>query len=238
MDHVSHESVERIAALILVVGGAVFTAMALRARPVHSGSAAFDLERSLAAGPASIAAATSAVRRTLVVVIAGLSAGAAVIHLVAAPSHYAEIGDLAAGFVISAAFQALWIRWCLAGPSRRTMAVGIAVNLAIVAAWTWTRTIGLPIGAFGGGVPEPVGYPDSASVAFELLIVAGLVSRWLDVDLALARRASVRAIASVALVPVLGLVLILTSLATVAIVDGLDHGAPEGRPVTVHVAAH
>lgn len=237
MDHVSHESIEGIAALILVVGGAIFSAIALRTRPVHSGSAAFDLERWAAADPPSLATETSTVRRTLVVVIAGLSAGAAVIHLVAAPSHYTEIGDLAAGFVISAAFQALWIRSCLAGPSRRTMAIGIAGNLAIVAAWTWTRTVGLPIGAFAG-VPEPVGYPDSASVVFELLIVAGLVVRWLDVDLALARRASIRAVASIALVPVLGLVLILTSLATVAIVEGLDHGAPDGQHAAEHVAAH
>jgi hypothetical protein len=237
MDHVSHESVEAIAALILVIGGAIFTAIALRTRAVHSGSAALDLDRWPAVDQPSLATATSTFRRTLVVVIAGLSAGAAVIHLVAAPSHYAEIGDLAAGFVISAAFQALWIRWCLAGPSRRTMAIGIAGNLAIVAAWTWTRTVGLPIGAFAG-VPEPVGYPDSASVVFELLIVAGLVVRLLDIDLALARRASIRAVASVAVVPVLGLVLIMTSLATVAIVEGLDHGSPDGQHAAEHVAAH
>jgi hypothetical protein len=39
-------------------------------------------------------------------------------------------------------------------------------------------------------------------------------------------------------VPVLGLVLILTSLATVAIVEGLDHGAPDGQHAAEHVAAH
>jgi hypothetical protein len=238
MDHVSHDSVERTAALILVVGGAIFTAIALRTRPVHSGSVAFHALPAGAAGRRpDAAAAAAAVRRTLVIAIAGLSAGAAVIHLAAAPSHYAEIGDLAAGFVASAAFQAIWVRWCLAGPSRRTIVVGITGNLAIVAAWTWTRTVGLPVGAFAGS-PEPVGYPDSASVAFELLIVVGLVIRWLDLDLALARRSVVRAIASVAVVPVLGLVMILTSLAMVAITEGLDHGSQAGQPATEHVAAH
>jgi hypothetical protein len=237
MDHVSHDSIERIAALVLVVGGAIFTAIALRARPVQPGSAAVDRDQPIAAGPSSLSAGTAAVRRTLVVMIAGLSAGAAVIHLVAAPSHYAEIGDLAAGFVISAGFQAVWIRLCLAGPTRRTMAIGIAGNLAIVAAWTWTRTVGLPIGEFAGS-PEPIGYPDSASVLFELLIVAGLVVRWLDVDLALARRSVVRAIASVAVVPVVGLVLVLTSLAIVSIAQGLDHGVPGSHPAVEHVALH
>jgi hypothetical protein len=33
-------------------------------------------------------------------------------------------------------------------------------------------------------------------------------------------------------------VLILTSLATVAIAAGLDHGAPDGRPAAEHVAVH
>jgi hypothetical protein len=237
MDHVSHDTVERIAALILVAGGAIFTVISLRMRPAGPGPAAFDRIRATATAPSEAVAATAAVRRTLVIIIAGLSAGAAVIHLVAAPSHYAEIGDLASGFVIAAAFQALWIRWCLAGPSRRTMAIGIAGNLAIVAAWSWTRTLGLPVGAFAGS-PEPIGYPDSASVAFELLIVAGLAARWLDLDVALARRSVGRAIASVAMVPVVSLVLVLTSLATLAIVQGLDHGAPAGQPAAEHVAIH
>src|SRR5712671_1893041 len=104
MDHLSHDSVERIAAVILVIGGAVF-------------------------------------------------------HLAAAPSPYREIGDVAVGFVVSAAFQAAWIRWCLAGPSRSTIAIGIAGNLAIVAAWAWTGTVGAPGGEIASS-PEPVGFPD------------------------------------------------------------------------------
>ena len=236
MDHLSHDSVERIAALILVVGGAVFTVMSLRMRPAPSGSAAVADDRS-GGGQVAPASAAADVRRTLVIILAGLSAGAAVIHLAAAPSHYREIGDLAAGFVVSAAFQAAWIRWCLAGPSRSTIAIGIAGNLAIVAAWTWTRTIGLPVGEFAGSA-EPVGFPDAASVVFELLLVTGLVIRWLEVDVALSRRSVVRAIASVAVVPIVGLVLVLTSLATVAIASGLDHGTPLGLRATEHVANH
>jgi hypothetical protein len=235
MDHLSHDSVERIAALIVVIGGAIFTVMSLRMRPAGTGSVA-EGDHS---GGGRVAPATAAadVRRTLMIILAGLSAGAAVIHLAAAPSHYREIGDLAAGFVVSAAFQAAWIRWCLAGPSRSTIAIGIAGNLAIVAAWAWTRTIGLPVGELAGS-PEPIGFPDGASVVFELLLVTGLVVRWLEIDVALGRRSVVRAVASVAVVPVVGLVLVLTSLAAVAIASGLDHGAPTGLPATEHVANH
>ena len=190
-------------------------------------------------GQADPVADRIAIRRSFAVILAGFSAGAAVIHLVAAPSHFAEIGDLASGFVVAAAFQALWIRWLLAGPSQRTITIGIVGNLAIVAAWAWSRTVGLPIGELAW-VPEPIGYPDAASVAFELLLVGGLVVGSvvdrLDLDLAITRRASMRAVASVAIVPVLGLVLVLTSLATVAIASGLDHGPADAHAAGVHAA--
>jgi len=238
--HGGHDTIELIAALVIVIGGVIFTALSLRTRPSHPGlaasvdSGAFDAPTDAAAGAAD--GAMPSVRRSLVLILAGLSGGAAVIHLAAAPNHYDELGDIAAGFLISAAFQALWVRWCLAGPSRATMAIGIAGNLAIVAAWAWTRTVGLPMGPFAGSA-EPIGFPDAASVAFELLLVGGLVARWLDLDLALARRGAARTIASIAVVPVLGLVIVLTSLATVAIAEGLDHGGPSAHPPVEHIAA-
>jgi hypothetical protein len=252
MDHLAHESIEQLAAAILVIGGGLFIALALRARRIRPGTVAPRPARDTGLSSASAdraltgAAASPPVRRSLDLMLAGLSVGAAVIHLVAAPGHYAEIGDLATGFLISAAFQALWARWCLAGPSRTVVALGIVGNLAIVAAWAYTRTIGLPIGEFAGSA-EPIGFPDAASVVFEVLIVAGLVARRLGLDLDLSRRAGARSLASIAVVPVVGLVLVLTSLATVAIASGLDHGAPSGMPAgmpaghempTTHVATH
>ena len=230
MDHLGHDAVERLAALILLVGGAFFIAVSLRARSIRRGSVALAADR---------AAVGVAARRPFTVILAGLSAGAAVIHLVAAPSHYAEIGDLAAGFVVAAGFQALWVRWLLAGPSHRTIAIGIVGNLAIVAAWVWSRTVGLPVGELAG-VPEPVGFPDAASVAFELLLVGGLVIGSvvdrLGLGRTLAGRANVRAAGSIAIVPVLGLVLVLTSLATVAIASGHDHGPADVHAADVHAA--
>ncbi|HUP55293.1 MAG TPA: hypothetical protein VM408_07285, partial [Methylomirabilota bacterium] len=229
MEPGGHDAIELVAALILVIGGAFFTALSLRTRSSAPGSAAVrpigradPAPRPTRPSDTSAAAddgATPSVDRSLVLVMAGLSAGAAIIHLVAAPGHYAEIGDLASGFVAAAIFQAMWVRWCLAGPSRRTIAVGIAGNLAIVAAWAWSRIVGLPVGEMAG-VPEPIGYPDAASIVFELALVAGLVVRLLGLDRAISRRPAARTLASVAVVPVVGLVLVLTSLASIAIATG------------------
>ena len=253
MDHDGgHGAIELGAALILVVGGALLTAVTVRTRQARPGLAASaasgrgpHVGRSSAAIGAATLGSAPAVHRSVVLMLATLSLGAATIHLVAAPPHFAEIGDAAMGFVIVAAFQAGWVRWCLAGPTRRAAVVGIAGNVAIIAAWAWTRTLGLP-GAAGRLLPEPVGLPDGASVLFELLLVAGLVA-WLttarlDTHAAVRLRAAVRPVAAIAVVPVLGLVMILTSLATIAIASGLDHGSPfeaPGAPLGMdHAARH
>jgi hypothetical protein len=228
MDHLGHEAVERLAALILVTGGGILVAIAFRARAVRRGPAA--PVRTAPRRPERPAG------RSLAIILAGLSAGGAAIHLAAAPGHYAEIGDLASGFVAAAIFQAAWIRACLGGPSRRTAWIGLAGNLALVLAWAWTRTIGLPVGELAG-IPEPVGLPDGASVAFELLLVAGLAARLSGAGAALGRRVELRTAASIAVVPVVGLVLVLTSLATVAIAGGLEHGPAAPHQMGAHVAA-
>jgi hypothetical protein len=228
--HAGHDSVMIAAAFVLVIGGAIFIAISFRARPTRSGPAA-NRTLTLAVEP------VPSVGRSLTVIMAGLSAGAAIIHLVAAPSHYEEIGDLAAGFLIAAAFQGWWALACLGGPSPRVAVVGIAVNLAILLAWLYTRTVGLPIGEFAGSA-EPVGFPDGASVVFELLLIGGLLARLRGIDSAASGQAAVRTIASIAVVPVVGLVIVLTSLATLAIASGLDHGASGHAVATDHRFVH
>jgi hypothetical protein len=161
-------------------------------------------------------------------ILAILSLGAAAIHLAAAPSHYVELGDLGAGFLVAAALQAAWARSILGGASRRTLVVGAAINATIVAAWVVSRTWGLPVGPTPG-VPEPIGLPDGASTAFELLLLGGLAIRALDLDRrGAARVRSTRTVLAIAVVPVLGLVMLTTSLASLAIVAGADHGAAPG----------
>jgi hypothetical protein len=230
MGHSGHELIEAIAAAVIVIGGAVFTAISFLTRPARTGPAAFCVPEP----PRPDAA--PAIRRSLVLIMAGLSAGAAVIHLVAAPPHYLEIGDLASGFVIAAAFQAWWAVRALGGLTRRLVDIGIVVNVAIVVAWAWTRTVGLPVGELAGS-PEPIGLPDAACSVFELLLVGLLVVCRRGLDVEAARRSWARPLASIAVVPVLGLVVVLTSLSMVALAAGLDHGAPSGAPGQ-HVAGH
>jgi hypothetical protein len=232
MAHGGHDAIELIAALVLVVGGALFTIRAFRTRPAPPGPAASVVADGVLAG-AAVEPLT--VDRSISLMLAGLSAGAAVIHLVAAPTHYLELGDLGAGFLIAAALQGAWIRPCLAGPSRRTALAGIALNGALVVAWAWSRSVGLPVGPFAGG-PEPIGLPDGASVVFELILMTGLSPIALGPDLRASRRI-VRELAAIAIVPVVGLVFVVTSLATVAIATGLDHGSGGGQPVAAHVAS-
>ena len=169
------ELVETIVALVVVVGGAVFSVIAFLTNPARHGpdaSAHAPGASTPAARPESEAA--PAVRRSIALIAAALSGGAAVIHLVAAPPHYAEIGDLASGFVAAAAFQGWWALRARGGLTPRLIDVGIAVNVAIVAAWAWTRSVGLPVGELAGR-PEAVGFPDAVCTAFEVLLVGVLL---------------------------------------------------------------
>ena len=122
------------------------------------------------------------------------------------------------------------------GLTLRLIDVGIAVNLAIVAAWAWTRSVGLPIGEFAGG-PEPIGFPDAVCTAFEVVLVGVLLVARSGLDGVVVGRSWARPAASIAVVPVLGLVLVLTSMSAVAIANGLDHGGT-GQGTSGHVAGH
>jgi hypothetical protein len=235
VSHAGHDTIELIAAVVIVIGGALFTAISFRSRPARSGPAAFDARASRGRVATPNRDDAPAVRRSLTLMAAGLSAGAAVIHLAAAPSHYLEIGDLAAGFLASAAFQGWWAARAVGGLSRRLVDVAIVVNVAIVAAWAWTRTVGLPLGPFAGG-PEPMGLPDAVCTLFEVLLVGVLLVERSGTGFLLAPSGRARSATAIAIVPVLGLVVVLTSLSAVAIADGLDHGF--SLPGSGHIAGH
>jgi len=235
MAHGGHAAIETIAAAVIVVGGAIFTWLSYRTRRARRGPAASVL--------AGWEASDADPRRTpaAIRIVAGLSAGAAVIHLVAAPGHYQELGDLGAGFLVASAFQGWWATRAWTAVSPRLATVGIVVNVAILAAWAWTRTVGLPLGEFAGGA-EPVGFPDAACAAFEIALVGLLVfRRFSDLPargaLEARWRTAGRSLASIAVVTTLGLVLVVTSLATYAIANGLDHGVPQGTNPG-HTASH
>lgn len=226
MDHATlsggHDLIHWVAAAALVMGGGiaiVLSAIGGRAsrRPPPSTTPTTGAARE----PASHTA----------VVLAGLSLCAGFIHLAAAPGHYAEIGDLAAGFLLAGAFQVLWARAVFVnrrqGLSRRLVRTGLAGNAAIVVVWIAARTVGLPFGHV-----DPVALPDGAATAFELLIVGSLVvsamarGRTAQAGGGSRRFASMTGLGQLAVVPVLGLALLVTSLATLAIAAGADHGLP------------
>jgi hypothetical protein len=225
-----HELIHWTAAIALVVGGAIFILVAARGRLAVRASSVGAIP---AAAGGRVAALPGQVDgRPFRAIVAGLSLGAAVIHLVAAPSHFIDLGDLGAGFLAAAVFQAVWARAALASPSERIAAIGILGNTAIVAAWAWARTIGLPVGV-DAGRPEPVGLPDAAATVFEVFIILALATGWLGRRIAWAPAASrtqrrAGLVLSIAAVPILGLVAITTSLATLAVAAGADHGPVVG----------
>jgi hypothetical protein len=219
MDHggalgLVHELVHWASAVVLVIGGGVVIALAGRAR-----------WRGPPSSPALLPEAHVPADRSIAVMLASLSLGGAAIHLAAAPSHYVELGDLGAGFLVAAVLQAASARSILRGSTARTMHVGIAINATILTAWVVSRSVGLPIGPTPG-VPELVGLPDGLAAAFEGLLVAGLVILRLGLDGRVTVRVpAARPVLAVMIVPVLGLVMLTTSLASLAVVGGAEHGA-------------
>ena len=104
-----------------------------------------------------------------------LSLGAAAIHLAAGPAHVQALGDLGLGFYWAALLQGTFAVALLGRSYSRTLAWGgIALNVALVAAWAWSRMIGLP--DVPGG-PEAVGVADGTAVILQLALVALLAAR-------------------------------------------------------------
>jgi hypothetical protein len=106
----------------------------------------------------------------IVVPVALLSAGAAAIHFAAAGDHFREWWGFGVFFVASGVAQLAWALLAVKSPSRVVWWVGLLGNVAIVALWILTRTVGTPVGP-DAYTPEPVGVPDAVASGFELAIV-------------------------------------------------------------------
>jgi hypothetical protein len=106
-----------------------------------------------------------------------LSVGASLIHFAVIGEHYDE--DVLAGlfFVGLSIFQLVWALGVVIRPRRWLLAAGIAVNLAAIVIWAVSRTVGLPFGPESGEAIE-VGFGDTVSTAFEVLIVFGALILW------------------------------------------------------------
>ncbi len=107
----------------------------------------------------------------LTVALAVLSSAAAGIHGTLTSTHAREHWLLGVSFAVGAAYQLAWAFVALVRPSRLVLYVGMAGHASIAAAWVASRTVGLPIGG-DAWTPEPVGFVDGLTTAYELAIVA------------------------------------------------------------------
>ena len=159
------------------------------------------------------------------------SLGAAAIHFALGPHHLEELGALGLGFYLAGTLQvalpaALFVaRDRIGGSLRRIVLAGVAVNVAILAAWAISRVVGLPAGA-QPWMPEAIGVADSISAALEILIIAA--------GLLLLRRAPSgserlqdrrRSAQSLALGPAVALIAVATSFAVLSPEGVVGHGA-------------
>lgn len=174
------------------------------------------------------------VRRAGAWVAAGLSLGAAAIHLAAGTEHVEALGDLGLAFYGAALFQAATAFALLSYRHPRRLAwITIAGNLTILAAWGWSRIVGLP--TVPGG-PESIGIADGIASLLQagLVVVLAIRLRGIDVRWSLGRRAApLRSVLTGGLVASLGVIALSTIIAVNAVAAGVAHGhgpADAGEP--------
>ena len=109
----------------------------------------------------------SAPVRTL---LATLSGGAGVMHLVMAPSHWGESGVEGAGFLVAGWFQIIAAVLIVIAPSRLLLRAVMGLNLALIGAWAVSRVWGLPFGEHAGHA-ENVSSVDLTCVLIEAALI-------------------------------------------------------------------
>lgn len=151
--------------------------------------------------------------RPLRLAVSVLSAGAAAIHFAVTGEHLREYPLFGAFFAATGALQALWAMIVLIRqPSSAVYLAGAIGNLAIVAVWGLSRTVGLPVGP-DAGVPEPASGLDLVATSCEVLVGVGV--------LALLRPGAIRS----HLPRVVGTVLVLAALAVLLVASLAASGA-------------
>jgi hypothetical protein len=107
------------------------------------------------------------------VAIAG--AAAAAVHFVVMPEHFEEATIYGMFFAVAATSQLLYSALLLIRPSRALVCAGAIGNIAIIALWLVTRTIGIPLGP-GAGSVEELGGLDVLATIFEIGAAIGAVT--------------------------------------------------------------
>ena len=128
-----------------------------------------------------------------------LSLVAALIHLWVAPEHFEEWWGYGAFFLAAAAAQLLYVPLLLRRPTRAVLIAGIAGNLAIVALYLLTRTVGIPLLGPEAGKVEGIGFADVCATTSELGLSVALGAALLR-EITPERRRTILLIVAVALV--------------------------------------
>lgn len=100
------------------------------------------------------------------------SAAAAGVHAAVAPAHFGEGAIFGLFFVGAALLQMVWSLLMVLRPTRTLLVAGVVGNVAVLALWLVTRTVGLP-GLLAA--PEAVGVWDVICGAFEAVVVVSVV---------------------------------------------------------------
>jgi hypothetical protein len=114
-------------------------------------------------------------QRSFAAVAAWSSFVAGMVHVVVAPDHWEESLLYGVFFLAVSLGQlgfAILVAW---RPTARLLVVGAIGQLAIVALWAVTRTVGIPLGPEAGTV-EAIGAMDLISVAVELVCALACVA--------------------------------------------------------------
>ena len=103
--------------------------------------------------------------------LAGLSAGAGVIHIAMTPIHAGSAWQEALGFAAAGWFQLVTAGIVLANRGGKRFYELVAVaNLVFIGAWIYSRTVGLPFGE-NPNVAESIGAIDAVCAALEVGVV-------------------------------------------------------------------
>jgi hypothetical protein len=161
--------------LLIVAGGAIAVFIAIKAK--ESWDRQFQPRRANRAARAlnptpTYALASWQLAKLPMLGLAVLSITSAAIHASVSSEHFQEAFIFGVFFLVASTAQAGWAVLLLYRPSRMLVIVAAAGNAAIIALWTTSRTIGLPIGP-KPWQPETIGTRDIIATLCELFLVLG-----------------------------------------------------------------
>ncbi|MEO6714193.1 MAG: hypothetical protein ABIM89_12295 [Mycobacteriales bacterium] len=125
-----------------------------------------------ASGGADLAQPSCSALGDAVRIAAGLSLTAGVVHAIATVDHFSHYWLYGVFFMVVTYGQVLWgIALWRNRASARALRIGAYANVAIVAVWVLSRTVGVPIGPYTWDA-EPIGLADAAATIDQLLLAA------------------------------------------------------------------